>query len=86
MENQQTMRISPSENEEKTPVTGYDWVVFFVANVAAFVCGLNFMKNPTHHARSDDVFQDLFKQRRIDDGGVCLCHVDPGSAVRRLRS
>jgi MFS family permease len=44
MENQQTMRISPSENEEKTPVTGYAWVVFFVAYAAAFVCGLNFMK------------------------------------------
>ena len=46
MENKQTMRISPSENEEKTPVTGYAWVVFFVAYTAAFVCGLNFMKIP----------------------------------------
>src|ERR1035441_1936333 len=47
---------------------------------------VEFYENPTPHARSDDVFQDRFKQRGIDDGGVCLRHVDPGSAVRRLRS
>ena len=46
MVNQQTMPISLSENEEKTPVTGYAWVVFFVAYVASFVCGLNFYKIP----------------------------------------
>jgi predicted MFS family arabinose efflux permease len=40
------MRTSPSENEEKMPVTGNAWVVFCVAYAATFVGGLNFYKIP----------------------------------------
>ena len=46
MENQQTMPISPSENEDKTPLTRHAWVVLFVAYVASLVSGLNYMKIP----------------------------------------
>ncbi len=59
------MRISPSEKEEKAPVTGYAWVILFVAYVASFVGGLNYLKVPP-------LMPDLMRYFKIGLGSAGL--------------